>query len=310
MKKRIILFFLILWAVLIGMGYLVGNYFVDYALRRGNDGSPPAACAKIADPDYQIPPLPVSRAGREDWNITSDDGLRLVAACFRPKLEHTHRWAVLVHGYGRNKEYTWDYAEEYLREGYVTLSPDLRGAGESEGQYLTMGAKESDDLKLWVEEILRRDPEAKIVLHGVSMGAATVMMASAKELPPNVVAAVEDCGYTSAYEMFTEQLDVLFGLPEVPIMPCVDIVCWHKTGASLSFPSPLTAVSRSGLPMLFIHGDEDRLVPYRMMETLYDASGASVKAKVTVPGVGHADAMPTDKKAYFERIFEFLKPWM
>ena len=310
MKKKLMLFFLILWMLLIGMGYLVGNYFVDYALKRGSDGSPPAACARIGDPDYEEPALPASQAIREDWSITSEDGLKLQAASLRPKLEKPHHWAVLVHGYGRNKEYTWDYAEEYLKEGYCTLSPDLRATGKSEGTYLTMGAKESDDLKLWVEEIVRQDPDAKIVLHGVSMGAATVMMAVSKDLPPNVVAAVEDCGYTSAYEMFTNQLDVLFGLPEIPVMPCVDIVCWHKTGTTLSYPTPLGSVAESKMPMLFIHGDEDKLVPYGMMEELYDASTASVKEKVTVHGAGHAAAKPTDAKAYFEKIFAFLRPWM
>ena len=92
-----------------------------------------------------------------------------------------------------------------------------RAAGLSEGKYLTMGVKESDDIVLWAKEIVQKDENAQIVLHGISMGAATVMMTTAKH-PQNVVAAVEDCGYTSAYDMFTNQLDVIFGLPEFPIM--------------------------------------------------------------------------------------------
>ena len=310
MKKEIFLFALFLWALLIGTGYLVGNYFVNYALMRGSDGSPPPACAKIADPNLKAPHLPKALGVREDWNILSSDGLNLRAVCLHPKLEHPHRWAVLVHGYGRNKDFTWDYAEEYLKEGYVTLSPDLRGAGDSEGTYLTMGDKESDDLKLWIEEILRHDPDAKIVLHGVSMGAATVMTASAKDLPSNVTAIIEDCGYTSAYDMFTEQLDKLFHLPETPIMPCVDIVCRQKTGVSLSYPTPLDCVAESSIPILFIHGDADKLVPFEMMQTLYEASAASVKERFIVHGAGHASAKNANPKAYFRKVFAFLEPRM
>ncbi len=310
MQKKIFFGILFLWLLLLGAGYLTGSYFVDYALKRGSGGSPPAACARIANPALEVPPMPASRAGEEVWTIFSADGLKLAGTCFYPRLEQPHRWAILVHGYGRDRQFSWNYAEEYLKAGYRTFSPDLRGAGESEGEYLTMGDKESDDVRLWVEEILRRDPKARIVLHGVSMGAATVMMAAAKDLPSNVKAVIEDCGYTSAYEMFGTQLGVIFGLPEVPIMPCVELVCRQKTGTSLSWPTPYISVRNSSIPMLFIHGDEDKLVPCRMMQDLYEASASSRKECMTVAGAGHADAMEKDKEAYFRRIFEFLKPLM
>ena len=80
------------------------------------------------------------------------------------------------------------------------MTPDLRAAGTSDGIYLTMGVLESEDIKVWAEQIVERDPQAKIVLHGVSMGAATVLMASALDIK-NLCAVVEDCGYTSAYEI-------------------------------------------------------------------------------------------------------------
>ncbi len=296
---------IILAAVLVVLmiGFMVGDYFVVYALQRGEDGSPPPACAKIADPSLKAPAAPPFE--RELWTLTSRDDLKLAADHFSPK-EPSHRWALLVHGYGRDRTFAYDYAEAYLERGWNVITPDLRAAGESEGEYITMGFFESDDLIGWIKKIVELDPSAEIVLHGVSMGAATVMLTTGKELPPNVKVAVEDCGYTSAYEMFRDQLQVIFGLPEFPIMKCVDVVSGVKTGASVSSAAPIKAVGATKVPMLFIHGDADRLIDHSMMERLFEASGAPVKEQWTVEGAGHADAKPKNPAAYFERVFAFV----
>ncbi len=291
------------------VGYLIGAGFTDYALRRGNDDdplAPPRACAKIADPSLLAARKP--QYSNEMWTIMSTDNLKLAATYFAPT-EPSHRWAVLVHGYGRDQSFTGDYAEEYLKRGYNVLTPDLRAAGASEGEYLTMGTKESEDIALWTRKIAEVDPQAQIVLHGVSMGAATVMMTTAQAMQ-NVVAAVEDCGYTSAYDMFTAQLNVLFGLPEFPVMPCVDIVTRLKTGAAVSEAKPLDAVVHTAVPMLFIHGDADKLVPCAMAHELYEASNAPAKELFIVEGAGHADAKNVNPQIYFERIFAFLRPYV
>ena len=297
---------IILLLLLVGAGYFIGSGFVDYALLRGNPENPtaiPEAAAAIVEPGLDAPAKP--QAENEQWTITSQDGLKLVATHFSPEVP-SKRWAVLVHGYGRNQSFVWDYAAEYIKHGYHVLTPDLRAAGLSEGKYLTMGVKESDDIASWAKEIVRKDENAQIVLHGISMGAATVMMTTAKQ-PQNVVAAIEDCGYTSAYDMFTVQLDKLFGLPEFPVMNCVDIVSPMKTGAAISDAAPLRSVPHTEVPMLFIHGDADKLVPCEMMEKLYAASSAPAKEKFIVGGAGHADAKKTDPQKYFGRVFAFLE---
>ena len=295
--------------IIVAGAYAIGSGFTDYALRRGTDtspASPPPACAKIADPSLVAPEKPQAKS--ELWSITSADGLKLVATYFAPDVP-SRRWAILVHGYGRNQRFAWDYAAEYLAQGYNVVTPDLRASGLSEGEYLTMGTKESEDIVLWAQEIAKHDDAAKIILHGVSMGAATVMLATAQE-PPNVVAAVEDCGYTSAYTMFTAQLDKLFGLPPFPIMNCVDVVSRIKTGTALSAATPVEAVKSTKVPMLFIHGDVDELVPFAMMGELYDASAAPVKEQYVVRGAGHADAKRAAPAEYFAHVFAFLQPYV
>ena len=283
------------------VGYAAGDYFVKFALERGQDMSPPKACANIADPNLKPPPAPNFPA--EDWSLESFDGLKLYAKKFSPA-EKNNRWAILVHGYGRDGTYAYDYAEEYLKRGWNVLVPDLRAAGRSEGKFITMGALESRDVFDWAKKISDENPDAKIILHGVSMGAATVMMTAALE-PKNLCAVVEDCGYTSAYEMFAAQLKKIFGLPEYPVMPCANIVCKIKTGVKISDAAPIEVVDKIKVPVLFIHGDDDGLVPFEMVDRLFDKATAP-KEKFVVKGAGHADAKRKNPAAYFDKVFTFL----
>lgn len=295
--KKVLIALVALLIIFLGAAYFAGNYFVNFALK-----APPPATANIADPNLKAPPAP--NFPHEDWTLTSSDGFTLHATYYKPARE-SHDWAILVHGYGRDQTFANDYAEEYLKRGYNVLTPDLRACGKSEGIFLTMGALEGQDVKLWAEKISKHDSQAKIIFHGVSMGAATVMIAAALE-PENLVAVVEDCGYTSAYEMFTAQLEKIFGLPEYPVMPIVDVVSKIKTGVAISEAAPIESVEKISVPILFIHGDADGLVPYEMMNRLFDAATSPVKEKLTVNGAGHADAKPSNPEKYFERVFEFL----
>ncbi|ORT99278.1 hypothetical protein D081_2007 [Anaerovibrio sp. JC8] len=289
----------------VAMGYAVGAYFVDFALKRGNDTdplAPPAACADIQDKSRMVPPEPA--VSKETWSAVSSDGRHLAATHFSPA-HPGKRWAILIHGYGRDQHYAGDYAEVYLKHGYQVLTPDLCASGETEGQYITMGGKESEEIAVWTRKIKEQYPDAEIVLHGVSMGAATALMAAARDDIAGVVAVIEDCGYTSAYEMFSNQLGVIFGLPEFPIMNCVDVVSGIKTGVKVSDAAPIKVVDKIKVPVLFIHGEADKLIPPVMMEQLYDACKAK-KEKFTVPGAGHGDSMPTDSRKYWSEVFDFL----
>ena len=297
MKKLLVM---IVW--LSCVAYAMGDYFVDFALKRGEDLSPPKACADIADPNLKAPPAPNFPA--EDWTLESFDGLKLYAKKFSPA-ETSNNWAILIHGYGRDGTFAYDYAEEYLKRGWNVLIPDLRASGHSEGEFITMGALESRDVFDWAKKISDANPDAKIVLHGVSMGAATVLMTAALE-PKNLVAVVEDCGYTSAYEMFAAQLKKIFSLPEYPVMPCANLVCKFNTGVKISDAAPINVVDKIKIPVLFIHGDEDGLVPFEMMEKLFDAC-TSPKEKFVVSGAGHADCKKMNPTAYFDKVFKFLE---
>ena len=187
------------------------------------------------------------------------------------------------------------------------LTPDLRSSGKSEGKFVTMGLRESGDLVGWAQEIAARNADARIVLHGVSMGAASVMMAGASEaLPSQVKAVVEDCGYTSAYDLLAYQMEASFRLPSFPGMNLLDWRCEQGAGFSLREASPLMAVRHARVPMLFIHGTADTLVPPAMAETLY-AACTSEKKLLLVPGAIHSAASQKEPELYDRTVAAFLR---
>lgn len=302
---------LALTAFVVGTGYFIGNYAVHFGLERGADDdpkAPPKAYALLMPPDARHFTKPDFQ--NEVWTMESADGLTLKATRFYPERQ-SHKWAIVVHGYGCTQENSWYIAANYLMMGYNVLTPDLRASGDSEGQYLTMGYKESQDVVEWAQKIAQADSQAKIVLHGVSMGAATVMIASADEqLPAEVVATVEDCGYTSAYDLLAMKIEDSFDLPSFPVMNLLDWRCEKVAGFSLHQAVPDMAVRHSKVPMLFIHGTKDTLVPPSMAQKLYDDAQAPKKQLLFIKDAIHAGASQQDQRTYFTTISNFVSPYM
>ena len=293
-------------------GYFIGNYIVQFGLERGgeadNPKAPPRAYALLMPPESRQFTKPDEE--HEVWKIRSDDGLLLQATHFYPE-EDSNRWVIVAHGYGCTQQNSWYIASTYLSMGYHVLTPDLRASGDSEGKFLTMGYMESKDIEHWAAEIVRHYPEAKIALHGVSMGAAAVMLAAASgNLPENVVACIEDSGFTSAYHLLALRLEDSFGLPAFPAMNLLDWRCEHLAGFSLRHAAPIKVMDRVRMPILFIHGEKDTLVPPYMADLLYEACWSPKKEIFLAPDSIHGAASQTAHDAYYKKVVEFLEPCM
>ena len=295
----------------ISLGSYVGNYFYDLAINPNSSKD-----AIFGDGDDEMEKLKVKED--EDWlikasnytdkYITSYDDLKLHAYEIINE-NPTDKWAIVVHGYTSEGKLVSAKAKHLYDMGYNVLVPDLRGHGTSEGDYIGMGWHDRLDVVNLIDTTIKENPNAKIVLHGTSMGAATVLMVSGEELPSNVKAIIADCGYTSAWDEFTYQLDALFGLKPFPVMQLSNIVTKIKSGYSLKDASALEQVKNSKTPILFIHGDEDDFVPYSMMEELYDAT-SSEKEMITIEGAGHDDSYLVNPTLYWNTITEFLNKYI
>ena len=172
-----------------------------------------------------------------------------------------------------------------------------------------MGWDDRKDIISWIDFIKKEDPNAQVVLHGVSMGAATVMMTSGEELPSNVKSIVADCGYTSVWDQFSYQLKELVNLDAFPFMNVSSIVTKIRAGYWLKEASAIEQVAKSKTPILFIHGDKDDFVPYYMMDELYDST-KSEKEKLVVEGAAHAKSSTVNPELYWSTIETFTNKYV
>lgn len=220
--------------------------------------------------------------------------------------QDSDKWVIICHGYDSEGKNMACYAKRFYEIGYNVLLLDQRGYGLSKGNKTTMGVKEQIDVRTWIDTINDKYKPKEIVLFGVSMGAATVMLASKNILPSNVTAIIEDCGYTTVYDEFSYNLKRMFHLPSIPFLNIVGLITRFIDGWNMKDGSCVEAVRNSQIPILFIHGSADDFVPFYMHEELFNAANCK-KQKLVVYGAGHAESHIIDSELYWNTISEFLE---
>lgn len=245
--------------------------------------------------------------------ITNEMDLILSASCISNA--DNHRWVICIHGYHDSSESMGIYARHYSEEGWNVLLPDQRGYGNSQGDHIGWGYDERLDLLEWVNYITRRDPEAQIVLHGVSMGAATALMLTGDPVPAQVKAVISDCCYTSAeaimkhvYHTFLKEKYSMH-LPFAPVFSMIRKTALRRAGLDIKDASPIEAVSRSKTPTLFIHGVDDEFVPASMMGKLYQAARCP-KQFLWVEHAAHTESVAVDPQLYWKTVDLFLDTYL
>lgn len=232
---------------------------------------------------------------------------RQLHAMFASAAKPTDKTAVIVHGYTDNAIRMLMIGYLYNNDlNYNILLPDLQDNGLSEGPAIQMGWKDRLDVLNWMNianDIFGK--RTQMVVHGISMGAATTMMVSGEAQQPFVKCFVEDCGYTSVWDEFSFQLKDMFGLPEFPLMYTTSWLCNAKYGWNFQEASSLEQVKKCSLPMFFIHGDADTYVPTRMVYPLYEAK-SEPKELWIVPGATHAMSYKDYPQEYTERVKKFV----
>lgn len=305
------------WKWVLGFGaagalaeYAVSDYFFKRTLLRKNAKRERTQNMSGTNWDAYVPNIRACREWtmeqtNEEVSITSDDGLQLFGRYF--KNGSSRKNIICFHGY--TSEGMNDYPcliKFYLEAGYNVLVIDERAHGKSEGTYIGFGCLDRWDALLWIEYIVNRfGDEQEIILHGTSMGGATVLMTSGLELPPNVKGIISDCAFTSAWDVFTSVLHSMYHIPAFPILQIADHMCRKKAGYGLAECNSAQEVKKSNVPILFIHGDADTFVPYKMCHEIYE-NCASDKQILIIKDASHAEAYHKDTEAYEGAIKSFL----
>ena len=244
----------------------------------------------------------------QDTALITEKGDEIHANIIKAESE-THRWAVLIHGYSSRPRAMAKQGHHYHKLGFNTLFPFMRGHRNDDHKHSTFGYYERYDVIEWINYILSCDPEAEIILHGCSMGAATTMLVTGEALPSNVKCAVADCGFTSAWDEFHEQIGNVLHLPGFPFINAANSISKMFFKWDFRDCSPKAAVARSNTPTLFIHGELDTFVPYRMMDELYNSCSAP-KDKLSVPLAQHDQSCELNPKLYWEKTDGFIAEYI
>lgn len=245
----------------------------------------------------------------EQMEITSFDGLKLQGYYLAAK-EPTNKTVVFAHGYLGHAFDMGLFGEYYYENlGYNIFTPDLRGHGKSEGDYYGFGWHDRLDLIDWMNVLIEKSPDTEIVMHGLSMGAGAVLMASGEALPSNVKAIVADSPYTSVYDLFAYQLERMFHLPDKPILPSMSVVTKQKAGYSLSEASALEQVKKATVPILYIAGEGDTFVPTGMAKKIYENTKSESEI-ITFPEANHGESIVLHREEYLDAITTFVEKYV
>lgn len=302
----IVLLLLLSAAVLLG-GTYYAYYIAFYSPMAGRD-----QVRKIKDPQYDPYRPEMSRIYRqlndrpfERVFITSHDGLTLSGRYY-----HVSDGAPLdlcFHGYRSHPLTDFSGGSELsFQMGHNVLLVDQRAHGKSNGRTISFGIQERRDLLYWVDYAVERfGADVKIMLYGVSMGGATVLMASELDLPENVRGIVADCPFVSPIDII---LNV--GKKTMPSFPSCLIRPFAIWGARIYGGFDLTetdarqAVAHTKVPILIIHGEDDRYVPCEMSDLV--SINPDMVERHTFPGAAHGISYLADTPRYQKIVKNFI----
>ncbi len=238
-----------------------------------------------------------------DFCTTSFDGLKLCATYY--EYQPGAPIELMFHGYkGSGERDLCGGVQRCFAMGHSAFIVDQRGSGRSQGTVCSFGINERRDCHCWID-LLRQEfgEDVKIVLAGVSMGAATAMMAASEPLPGNVKAILADCGYSSPKAIIQRVMETM-GYPPKLLYPFMKLGARVFGHFDLEETSPVEAMKKCTVPVIFFHGGDDDFVPAEMSRQNFDACIAP-KELILIPGAGHCLGYLVDKTGYLDALNRF-----
>lgn len=220
-------------------------------------------------------------------------------------------FAVFAHGYRANhRGDPANFYQYYYNKGIHFFTCDHTAHGDSEGDWVGFDVYESRDMLRWLDYLKERfGDDITIILHGVSMGGATVCQ-MADKIPENVKLIVADCPYTCANDEFM-YVAASSGIKKTApyILKVINLMNQKLAGYDLAETDVRESVKHAKAPMLFVHGTADDFVPTAMGKELYELCG-SEKELLLVDGAKHAESVVVDTQGYYRKLDEVLAKYI
>ena len=304
--------YILIIAIAIVLGIIAGAAYLFISTIPKSENSRTAAKMSGGSWDKHRELLNESRkwldsAACEYISIKSFDNLKL-SGYYYPSDNNNGCLVMAFNGYRSESRGQYSHITRYLNSlGFDVVLIDDRAHGSSEGRYVGFGVLDRLDCQKWVEFINEKlNNSRKIYLYGVSMGAATVLMASGLDLPKEVRGVIADCGFTTPYDVFKHVLNKSYHMLAFPLLNISNLFCRAFAKYDFKGASACEAVKKSTLPLLVIHGEKDTFVPAYMGPEIYEASNSEYKKLLMVKDAYHAESYFIDMDNYRKTMIEFI----
>lgn len=236
------------------------------------------------------------------YTIQSDRGETLQGFYFPAGKKPGKRLVFIVHGYhSEHAETAGMFYELYHSRGFDIFTCDNTASGESGGRLFGYDVFESADCLKWLDFLREQFGEdIEIILHGLSLGGATVLKMSDR-CPEQVRFIVSDSGFIDAREILRSQLGPLYGL-----MAALNRLI---AGYDLAETDVRENIKNSPLPFLIVHGRDDKTVPFSMAPRIFELC-PNDKDFLYTDGAKHIETIHLAPKAYEEKLDKFIEKYM
>lgn len=211
--------------------------------------------------------------------------------------------AFLIHDFGKNHIQMTNYVDLFKHMNFDILTIDLRAHGESEGEYLSMGFRESNDILLWLDKILEIKSYDKIVLLGIGLGASSICL-NIDKMPKQVIAIIEE----GCYDTASKELLYLFSKSKIKIFYKLFNNYLLKTqNLNLKYINLCDKLKKSKIPVLILHDEKDELVPIEMSNNLYNSLPENLREIKILKNEENYDDLSLNKNLFNLKIKSFIK---
>lgn len=241
----------------------------------------------------------------EEIQIKNAEGKLLTA--LEIKNEHvSHSYIVICHQYGGGPQSMEEYAKHFYELGFNIILPYMRGHGKSAYNNISFGWNDSSDILDWVDSIADKDKKSRIALFGVSMGATAVTLAASEEMPGNVRFVIADSCYISMDTLIKEYVKTQTDFSSFVMKSLISIFSENRMGISFKSADTIARVRDIVLPIMFINGENDTVVPPLISKKLYENCDAQGVEEVIIENGTHGNNLQADKAIYWAHIDAFL----